>query len=62
MFEKKVRNSLGDYIVGLAMVLVGGGSISTGTSCNNETATLLYLGGILWIIFGLLIAFSKGKF
>jgi len=62
MFEKKSRKFKADYIVGLAIVLVGGGSISSGISLNEDADAALFFSGIILVIFGLLVAFYKGKF
>jgi hypothetical protein len=62
MFEKKSRKFKVDYIVGLAIVLVGGGSISSGISLNDDAEVAVFFSGICLVIFGLLVAFYKGKF
>ena len=62
MFEKKSRKFMANYIVGLAIVLLGGGSISSGISLNNDAEVALFFSGIFLVIFGLLMAFYKGKF
>lgn len=62
MFEKKSRKFMANYIVGLAIVLLGGGSISSGISLNNNAEFALFFSGIFLVIFGLLMAFYKGKF
>ena len=58
MFEKKSRKFMANYIVGLAIVLLGGGSISSGISLNDDAEVALFFSGIFFCSFASLPYFS----